>query len=291
MQKTAKISEAEWEIMKIVWEQPVCSAKEIADQLAEKKQWNHRTVKTLLSRLVKKGVVAYRTDGNRYLYEPLIAREAVVREESRSFLERVFDGGALPMLTHFVKSTKMTLKEIEVLKKLLDEIAERKTEQPEYRGFHVNDLPKVEKITFDEDVITVCREFRGPFENSQQNTMQVTEYADKAGIAYEPYFAIGVYWGDPANDKPEELRSYHGVKVKSAPKVEPPHFVYTMKKGTEYLHTQVKGDPAKTIPAGYVALFNYMGLNNIRAGASGGHQLMRMEDGEMIIDIYLEIEK
>lgn len=121
MHNQAKISEAEWEVMKIIWAHAPCSAKEIVELLAEKKNWNHRTVKTLLSRLVKKDVLDYHTEGNRYIYSPQVKREDVVTEESQSFLNRVFDGFTIPMLAHFVKSSKMTSEEIEALKKLLEE--------------------------------------------------------------------------------------------------------------------------------------------------------------------------
>lgn len=163
--------------------------------------------------------------------------------------------------------------------------------QKKYGGFQMSNLPEVKKMNLDSDIITVCREFHGPFENSPQNTMEVAKYADSKGIQYEPFYVIGVYWGDPSKDKPEDLRSYHGVIVSKAPEVDGSYFVYTMKKGTEYLHTQVKGEGTEVIPAGYMAIFNYMGLNKIQAGSSGGHQLMKMVDGEMIFDIYLEIDK
>lgn len=121
MKKRPKISAAEWEVLKAVWDDPVSPAQEIADKVAAKNDWSPRTVKTLLSRLVKKGALRYKTDGKRYLYEPQIKRDELVRQESQSFLDRVFDGVTLPMLAHFVKSGHLTRDEIEALKKMLDE--------------------------------------------------------------------------------------------------------------------------------------------------------------------------
>ncbi len=120
MAEKPKISEAEWEVMKIVWAKPASNAKQIVDELGEKKSWNHRTVKTLLSRLVKKGALSFETDGNRYLYKANFEKDDIVQVESQSFVNRVFDGLALPMLAHFVSSSKMSQEEIQELKRILE---------------------------------------------------------------------------------------------------------------------------------------------------------------------------
>ena len=121
MKKLPKISAAEWEVLKVVWEQPFLSAGEVADKLSSQKDWHPRTVKTLLARLVKKGALVYKADGNRYLYEPKVKKEDVIKRESQSFLDRVFDGVTVPMLAHFVKTAKMSPEEIQQLKKILAE--------------------------------------------------------------------------------------------------------------------------------------------------------------------------
>lgn len=121
MAKTPSISDAEWEVMNVLWETPAMTASEVADALAGKMQWHPKTVKTLLGRLVRKGVLGYRTDGNRYVYSPAIQRRSYVREESASFLERVFGGETAPMLVHFVRNTRLTAEEIEELRRILDE--------------------------------------------------------------------------------------------------------------------------------------------------------------------------
>lgn len=105
----------------MVWEQPSLSASEIAEILSSQKKWHPRTIKTLLARLVKKGALAYKAEGNRYLYEPKAKKEEVIRHESQSFLNRVFDGVTVPMLAHFVKTTKMSAQEIQQLKQILAE--------------------------------------------------------------------------------------------------------------------------------------------------------------------------
>lgn len=118
---TPRITDAEWEVMNLVWRDPPVAAKEIADELAERTGWSVRTVKTLVARLVKKRALAFEVVGQRYLYRPLVSRDACVRAESRSFLRRVAGGSASPLLAHFVREATLTPDEIAELRRLLEE--------------------------------------------------------------------------------------------------------------------------------------------------------------------------
>lgn len=115
------ITDAEWEVMNVLWDQPNASAMDVSDALRDRKGWSPKTVKTLLARLVRKGVLKYREDGNRYVYTAAIPRQKYIKEESASFLERVFGGETTPALVHFVKSARMTQEEIDELRRILDE--------------------------------------------------------------------------------------------------------------------------------------------------------------------------
>lgn len=119
------ITDAEWEVMNVLWEQTSCTASEVAEALHDRTDWSPKTVKTLLGRLARKGVVRYREEGNRYVYSAAIARQRYIREESASFIERVFGGEATPALMHFVRSTRLTRAEIVELRRLLDEKQEK----------------------------------------------------------------------------------------------------------------------------------------------------------------------
>ena len=96
MTRPPQISDAEWEVMKVLWESSPRTASDVVEALCEPMQWHPKTVKTLLGRLVKKGVVRFREEGNRYLYRPAFERERYVEQESRSFVDRVFGGDATP---------------------------------------------------------------------------------------------------------------------------------------------------------------------------------------------------
>ncbi|MBK9387557.1 MAG: BlaI/MecI/CopY family transcriptional regulator [Planctomycetes bacterium] len=121
MPELPTISEAEWEVMEVVWARAKVSAQEVHAALASHRSWTEGTVKTLLRRLLQKGAVRYELEGKRYLYSARLTRERVVRAEADSFLQRVFRGSASPMLAHFVKSTKLSPDEIKELRRLLQE--------------------------------------------------------------------------------------------------------------------------------------------------------------------------
>lgn len=107
--------------MKILWDSSPLSAGEILERLqAEDPSWHPKTAQTLIGRLVKKGALGFSGNGRAYLYHPLVDEQDCVDEESRSFLERVFGGSLKPMLAHFVESRKLSGKEIEELKRILD---------------------------------------------------------------------------------------------------------------------------------------------------------------------------
>ena len=120
MASIPQISDAEWEVMKAVWEGAPITAGEVVERLAAEQSWKPRTVKTLLNRLVKKGAVAMVADGRRFLYRPRIARDAVIRRETRSFLSRVFDGATAPAIVHFLEQGRLTPEEIKQLRDTLD---------------------------------------------------------------------------------------------------------------------------------------------------------------------------
>jgi BlaI family transcriptional regulator, penicillinase repressor len=120
MAKMPQISDAEWDVIKVLWDRGQASAQDVTEALAVGRNWRPQTVKTLLNRLVKKGAVAYAEEGRRFIYRPKVSRDAVARAESRSFLSRVFDGAVTPALVHFLKLGNLSSADIDQLKRMLD---------------------------------------------------------------------------------------------------------------------------------------------------------------------------
>jgi len=119
MANTPKISEAEWDVMEVLWRRNPLTALEVVQELAASKAWKDQTIRTMLGRLVRKKALTFRADGKVYYYRPAVAREQCVREESQSFLERVFEGATGSLLVHFAKNKPLTQQELAELETIL----------------------------------------------------------------------------------------------------------------------------------------------------------------------------
>ncbi len=122
MNKTLpKISEAEWRLMKILWRKAPLTANQLVETLSGEVKWNHRTIKTLLNRLVNKRALSFDKVGRTYNYYPVVSEADCVQSERKSFLNRIYGGSLSPMLAAFIKDTKLSPKEIEELKQILEQ--------------------------------------------------------------------------------------------------------------------------------------------------------------------------
>ena len=117
-----QISEAESVVMDVLWRRHPLGAEDVVLALADRQDWQEATIKTLLNRLLNKGVISAAKDGRSYLYSPLLRREDWVLEESRGLLDRLFDGRVAPLVAHFSEQRKLSRKDIAELRKLLEEL-------------------------------------------------------------------------------------------------------------------------------------------------------------------------
>lgn len=116
------IAESEWSIMEALWEFSPQTASEVTKTLRPTTNWAENTVRTLLTRLVEKDALktGENASGTR-TYLPAVKREACVRAEGESFMQRMFGGAAKPLLVHFAQNSKLTAEEVKELKKILDQ--------------------------------------------------------------------------------------------------------------------------------------------------------------------------
>ncbi len=121
------ISEAESAVMEVLWARSPLSAEDVFASLSGSREWQEATVKTLLNRLLRKGAVRASREGRRYLYTPVLEREAWLLGESQGLLERLFDGRVAPLVSHFSKHRKLSRKDISDLRKLLEELDDGKS--------------------------------------------------------------------------------------------------------------------------------------------------------------------
>ena len=107
--------------MTVVWERAPVPASVVVDVLQRRKQWTLATVRTLLRRLVNKGVLAQQAEGRRYIYTPRVSREACLRRESDTFLDRVLARAPLATLLHLVGKARLSKADIKELRRILRE--------------------------------------------------------------------------------------------------------------------------------------------------------------------------
>jgi len=129
MKAATKISDAEWEVMEVLWPHQSRTAAEAVGDLAGHRDWSENTIKTMLTRLVKKGVLEAWREGRRFHYRPICSREQAVEAQAGRLLDRVAARDASPLLSFFVANSKLNPEELAALRRLLAE-QEDQEEQP-----------------------------------------------------------------------------------------------------------------------------------------------------------------
>lgn len=122
MKKNGNISEAEWRVMKILWEEPMLTLKQIAERLADS-EWSYTTIRTMVGRLADKGVIAAdKSHAGNFKYYPLLAEDACKQDEVKSFMSRVFDDSFFGLVSSFAKETELSEKEKQELIELIEKM-------------------------------------------------------------------------------------------------------------------------------------------------------------------------
>ncbi len=116
-----QISEAEFEVMKIVWKYAPINTNEITERLLKTTAWSPKTIQTLIKRLVTKGALTYEKQGRVFVYTPLVGQNEYVSQESSAFLNRFYNGNISAMLSSYLENHRLSEKEIEDLRTILSE--------------------------------------------------------------------------------------------------------------------------------------------------------------------------
>ena len=119
MKTLPQISEAEFEVMKVIWKHAPISTNEITEKLTRTTKWSPKTIQTLIKRLVTKGALSYEKQSRVFVYTPLIEEKEYIGQESHSFLERYYDGDITAMLSAYIEDDKLSESEIDTLRSLL----------------------------------------------------------------------------------------------------------------------------------------------------------------------------
>ncbi|EKN71603.1 penicillinase repressor [Neobacillus bataviensis LMG 21833] len=119
MKEIPQISEAEYEVMKVIWNFEPISTPEVVEKLSSKSDWKPNTIHTMLARLVKKKALHVRKDGRVFTYTSLVEKHEYVEQKSKSFLQQFFGGTLNSMILNFIENDKLSNEDISELKKIL----------------------------------------------------------------------------------------------------------------------------------------------------------------------------
>ena len=119
MTRLPQISEAEFEVMKIVWQRAPVNTNEITECLEKTTSWSPKTIQTLIKRLVNKGALIYEKQGRIFVYTPLVGEKEYIGQESSSFLKRFYHGDLTEMISSFLEEDRLSEEDLDELRALL----------------------------------------------------------------------------------------------------------------------------------------------------------------------------
>lgn len=124
MSKLPQISEAEFEVKKVIWKYAPISTNEVTEKLTQTTDWSPKTIQTMLKRLVTKKALTYEKQSRVFVYTPLVPETEYIRQESNSFLNKYYNGNIVSMLTSYLEDDKLSKTELDTLRHLLSDTHE-----------------------------------------------------------------------------------------------------------------------------------------------------------------------
>ncbi|WP_026010759.1 MULTISPECIES: BlaI/MecI/CopY family transcriptional regulator [Pseudoxanthomonas] len=118
------VTDAEATVMEVLWQSSPRSSEDVVAAVAPATGWAEPTIKTLLNRLLNKGAISAEREGRRYLYSPVLSREAWVEQQSEGLLARLFGGRVAPLVAHFSERGRLSATDIAELKRLVSRLEE-----------------------------------------------------------------------------------------------------------------------------------------------------------------------
>ena len=125
-----ELFESEWAILQVVWEREPCAAPTVQEVLEKEKGWAYTTVKTLMDRMVRKGLLQTERIRNLYLYRSAITRAQAQRSEIMRTVKRAFDGALTPMMQFLIENESLSEQEYRRLEHMIrNRKSEKKTDR------------------------------------------------------------------------------------------------------------------------------------------------------------------
>lgn len=120
MKKLPKISNSEWEVMKVLWSKSPLTASEIITELKEDTSWSPKTIHTLINRLVEKKAIEVQKTEPFYMYYPIISEKESIEAENKMFVKKIYNGSLKLLLSNFLRVEKLSDEDIKELQDILN---------------------------------------------------------------------------------------------------------------------------------------------------------------------------
>lgn len=120
--KAISLTPAEWQLMECLWEKSPRTGREAVDDLKIRAGWSRSTTLTMLRRMSEKGLITCNSTCEPFLYSPSVPREDAVKEETKSFLDRVYQGSVSMMISAMTKEQSLSREELEELRSILQKL-------------------------------------------------------------------------------------------------------------------------------------------------------------------------
>lgn len=117
-----QVTNTEMQVLAVLWSDSPLTVGQIIERVQADSDWHPNTIKTILTRLIKKKAIARRKDGKQYFYRATLSREEFLSSRSDGFLEQFFNGRMAPLLAHFAQRKKLSGKDIEEIEQILESI-------------------------------------------------------------------------------------------------------------------------------------------------------------------------
>ena len=114
-----ELFDSEWAILRVVWRLEPCAAPTVQEELEHEKGWAYTTVKTMMDRMVKKGLLKTQKIRNLYLYSSAVSQSHARRSEIMRTVKRAFDGTLTPMMQFLIENDELSEQEYQQLELLI----------------------------------------------------------------------------------------------------------------------------------------------------------------------------
>ena len=122
MDRDTRLSDAELELMAVLWARSPLAASEVIAAAPSEREWSATTVKTMLARLVEKGALETKADGRRFLYSPTVGRDSIAADQAGRLVDRLFGGRLSPLVAQLAARRDLSEDDIAELEALVKDL-------------------------------------------------------------------------------------------------------------------------------------------------------------------------